>query len=484
MVFGSYAVLRQHTYLTAGYDLGIFDQAIQAYAHFQAPEVPLKGLHYNLLGDHFHPIIAVLAPLYWVWDDPRMLLLAQAFLLALSVIPVWRFTRRRLERVPTVLVVVGYALCWPLQGMVDFDFHEVAFAVPILAFLIDVVDRYAVKGAPSARGDGGPAGGDGRARGSWAWVVGLCALLLLVREDMGALVLMVALIVLLRRRYLLAAVLAVLGVGGYLLATEWVIPTFAASGTFAYWTYDSLGPNLPAAALHVVRDPLGTLREFLTPVTKTYTLLWAFGATTLFLALFSPYVLLTLPIFAERFFSSREALWTTEFHYTGVLAPVLFLGAVDTVGRLRARWPALRRWVLPWAALVAAIPLVGSLALQTQFPVGRLVTGEAWQQTPRSESLARVLPLIPDGVCVQADDRAVPQLTHRDYVTNPGMPGPPAGWVLLDLSQDETGYLGPDPHDYLRTATGEGFRVVARDGSIVLLHRDIPTDPLCAQYGP
>ncbi len=461
VVYATYAVLRQQTFLTAGYDLGIFDQAIEAYSRFQAPDVPLKGLHYNLLGDHFHPIVALLAPLYWIWSDPRVLLLAQSALLAVSILPVWRFTRRRLTQRQTVLVVVAYALCWPLQGMVDFDFHEVAFAVPILAFLIDALDRRA-----------------------YVWAVGLSAVLLLVREDMGALVLMVAVIVLLRRKLLLAAVLAAMGVGGYLVATAWVIPAFSVTGTFAYWTYDSLGPNLSGAVGHVLRDPIGTVRAFLTPVTKTYTLLWTFGATTVFLALLSPYALISLPILAERFFSSREALWTTEFHYTGILAPVLFLGAVDTVHRLVGRFGIGPRWVTGWAAVVLAIPLVGSLVLQTQFPLGRLVTGEAWQQTARSESLARILPLIPDGVCVEADDRAVPQLTHRDYVTNPGIPGPPTTWLVLDLDQAQTGYLGPEPNDYLQKAVAEGFRMRARDGSIVLLERPGPVDPLCRAYGP
>jgi uncharacterized membrane protein len=460
VAFATYSVLRHLTYLTAGYDLGIFDQAVSAYSHFQPPDVPLKGIDYNLLGDHFHPIIATLAPLYWIWSDLRMLLLAQSALLALSVLPVWRFTRRRLTHTQTVLVTVGYAFCWPLQGMVDFDFHEVAFAVPILAFLIDALDRR-----------------------SYRLMFVLCALLLLVREDMGAMVVMVALVLALRRKWWLALGTAALGAAGFLLATEWVIPAFATSGAFAYWTYDVLGPNLPSALAHVVRDPLDTLRAFYTPVVKTYTLLWTFGMTTTFLALFSPYVLLTVPIFAERFFSFRQALWSTEFHYTAVVAPVLFLGAVDTVGRIRARWHVDVRWVTAWAVVVVAIPLVGSLLLQTQLPVGRLVTGEAWAQTPRTEALSRLLPLVPDGVCVAADDRVVPQLTHRDYVTNPERPSPPITWLVLDLSQPETGWQGPEPNAYLLTVQAEGFDVVAREGSIVVLHRAGPVDPRCQAYG-
>lgn len=68
-VYFLYACTRLGQFVVAGYDLGIFDQAVRHYAHFQTPWVPLKGDHFDLLGDHFHPVLVLLAPLYWVWDD-------------------------------------------------------------------------------------------------------------------------------------------------------------------------------------------------------------------------------------------------------------------------------------------------------------------------------------------------------------------------------------------------------------------------------
>jgi uncharacterized membrane protein len=460
VAYSMYAILRQLNIMTGGYDLGIFDQALQGYARFQAPYVPLKGLYYNILGDHFHPIIALLAPLYWIWSDPRMLLAAQGVLLALSVVPVWRFTRRRLTHGQTTLVALAYALSWPLQGMVDFDFHEIAFAVPLIAFMIDALDRK-----------------------SYRWMAACAFVLLFVREDMGLMIVMLAVILLLRKKFWLALGMAVMGVAGYLLATAIVIPAFSQNGSFAYWTYDALGPNLPSALGHLVRHPFDSARIFFTPLIKTTTLLWTFGSTTMFLSLFSPYVLLTLPLLAQRMFSSREALWGTEFHYSSVLAPIVFMGAIDTLGRLVRRYSVPGKWITAWAAVILVVPVGGSIFGQVMYPLGRLVTGEAWQSSPRSRSLSAILPLIPGGVCVEADDRAVPQLTHRDYVTNPTIPGPRSTWLLLDLAQHETGYLGPEPNAYLKVALKSGFTVVARNGTIVLLHRPGPIDPLCRTYG-
>ncbi|MDT4985470.1 MAG: hypothetical protein QOF95_2960, partial [Pseudonocardiales bacterium] len=82
-------------YLGSGYDLGIFDQAVRAYAHFKAPITPLKAPNFNILGDHFHPILALFAPAYWIWDNPGVLLIGQDLLVAVSIPVVYRFTRRR-----------------------------------------------------------------------------------------------------------------------------------------------------------------------------------------------------------------------------------------------------------------------------------------------------------------------------------------------------------------------------------------------------
>lgn len=93
LCFADYAALGlrdQARMLTSGFDLGIFDQAIRAYAHGHAPTTPLKGFGFDLLGDHFSPIIALLAPLYRIWPSADALLIAQAALFALAAVPLTR----------------------------------------------------------------------------------------------------------------------------------------------------------------------------------------------------------------------------------------------------------------------------------------------------------------------------------------------------------------------------------------------------------
>ncbi len=473
--YSTYAWVRHLRFVTTGFDLGIFDQAVRAYSRFQAPIVPLKGPGYHLLGDHFHPILALWAPLYWVWDDPRMLLLAQAALVAASIVPVAIFAARRLGGRPALVVAALYALSWPLQRMIQFDVHEIAFAIPLIAVVVDAIDRRAHRTTLAA-----------------------CALLLLVREDMGAFVLVAGVLVALRsgrlwgprRRpargeLLWGAGLVLLGAAGYKVATGVVIPHFAGGAGFVYWTFPELGPDLASAARFALTQPWSVVALMVTPWKKTQTLL-ALGLPTLYLCLGSRYVWLTLPFLAQRMLNSRELLWSTNFHYSSVLAPTLAMAAVDTLGRVLA-WrrvharPRLARALRTgWLAGAAGVVAIGMLVQAGDYPLSRLWTERFWVRDLRAQAIEAVLPAIPPDVCVEADNTIAPQLTRRDYVTRVGRSRGLATWMVLDYSRADTGWEGGTPSVAYAEALRRGFVPVFDQNVIVLLHRPgIAVDPIC-----
>lgn len=76
------------------WDLAIFSEMAKAYAHLQAPIVPVKGDGFNLLGDHFHPILILLGPIWRLFPTPLSLLITQDLLLAVSAWPLTRLASR------------------------------------------------------------------------------------------------------------------------------------------------------------------------------------------------------------------------------------------------------------------------------------------------------------------------------------------------------------------------------------------------------
>ncbi|MCW2756713.1 MAG: hypothetical protein JWO46_459 [Nocardioidaceae bacterium] len=431
------------TYKSAGYDLGLIDQVVTNYARFRPPYAPIAGPHVNMLGDHFSPMLAMFAPLYWVWADPRMLLLGQAALVAISVFPVHRFARRRLGDRTALWIAGGYALGWPLQALVSYDVHDVAFAVPLIAFAVDALDR---------RADG--------------TLILTCLGLVLVKEDMGLVVLVLGLVRLFGHRPRRAgfAVIAI-GVVGYLVATAVVIPMLSSHGGVTHWSYDALGPDLPSALASIVLHPLHAAGLFLwSPPVKSATLV-VLLLPVLGLCLRSPYVLAALPLLAERFFSETHTLWGPFFHYSATVWPILVLAAVDCAARLRDRGHVSMPRLL--AGSVTGFAVVGTALAGTLFPMHALLVPSSYD-TGAVADHAAVVAAIPASTCVEADDRLVPHLTHTNLVSDPGKLGRAPDFVALDLARSDSGTSSPSTRAVRAAVERDGYEQVMRRGDVVL----------------
>ncbi|RLU94727.1 hypothetical protein CTZ27_18635 [Streptomyces griseocarneus] len=448
------SVCRYRRMLTMSWDLGIFEQAVRAYAHLGAPIVDLKGPGTNILGDHFSPVTALIAPFYRLFPTPVTLLVAQAALFALSAIPVTRLAADRLGRGRGLALGVAYGLSWGVQRAVDFDFHEIAFAMPLLAFSLEAVVRR-------------------RWRAAVLWAVPL----VLVKEDLGitaAAIGVVALIRLrggghspdgvrhdgirgdrpVRDRHAVALAVALVGFGLAATAVSLgvIIPSFNNGGSYDYWTKLSGGDG-PAPVI-----PLDT---------AVRTLLWVLLPTTGLLALRSPLLIAALPTLAWRFASHDDHYWTTDWHYSAVLMPVVFIALTDALtGAADSRRPWLRSYAhhLPAAALAAA------LALSTSLPLAALTQAATYRVPESVRAAERLLDRIPDGATVESDVPPISRLANRcrvfwygdtrgmapDYIAQ----RVPDGRNLVDL-----------PADAERMHPGARYALMGVEGGYVVLKK-------------
>lgn len=466
-------------YRGSGYDLGIFDQAVRAYSRFRAPITPLKAPGFDILGDHFHPILALLAPAYWVWDNPGVLLVAQALLVAGSVAVVYRFTRRRAGVGFSLTVSAVYGLAWPIQTLIDVQFHEVAVAIPLLALAIDALDR------------------DDR-----RWLVVWSGALLLVREDMGILVALLGVLAYVRapraadarswrgwvrRPPAAAAALVVAGIAAYEVITAVVIPALTPTHRYGYWQFDAIGKNVPDALRGIVTRPWHAVHVFFTPGDKVRTMLYLF-APLAFLPLCSPYLVIALPLLAERFFNSRPELWITHFQYNALPWLVLVLAFVDGAGRIglfrTTRAAALARLVLVLGLVAAQVALTVVVATQFRSLLPNTVRIVDNRRVASALSAQRAGELIPDHVCVQATERLAPHLTRRDHVALPDLPVRGWDFIVLDLSRPNVGFRAT-PAAVLAAADTAGYARVFRDGPVLVLRSPDYAGPSseCAPLG-
>ena len=147
---GAESVFRHATFRSSALDLGYLDQVVWNTAHGAPFANTIKGSNWpSYLAGHFAPAIALLAPLVWVWDDVRVLLLAQAGALARAGLPVYALFRRYGNWVALAVLAAFYVNPWLHRGNLH-DFHTMLLAAPLISLAVFGVIRHREKMAPYA----------------------------------------------------------------------------------------------------------------------------------------------------------------------------------------------------------------------------------------------------------------------------------------------------------------------------------------------
>jgi uncharacterized membrane protein len=499
--FGAYLTLALRDWRAMeapSWDLAIFTQAIKGYANFGAPIVDIKGPGSVQLGDHFSPLLVLFAPAYRLFPSPATLLVAQCLLVAVSAAPIAGLARRLIGPEAALCLATAYVLSWGLQTGVKSQFHEYCLAAPLLAMaLVWLVE------------------------GHWRAAAWCSALLIGVKEDLGftACAIGCLMIVLasppsegragrafarwwarLRSRgpapgaqdpparaahvgkvaertggvivppdgRRVGVWLAAGSLVAALLVLAVVVPLFSQAGQWEYWS------RLP--------EPEGSLwariGSVFVPAEKWRTL-GLLVAVVAGVALFSPISLLALPTLAWRFTSPNESYWVTDWHYSMILMPIVFIAAVAVLGR----WWRAPRALMRWPARAAPVAMLAvAVALIPSFPLGSLLRPGAFDLPEKVVAAEPVLALIPPGTSVASDYGLISRLAadRTVYWLGQDLGSIAPDYVLIDSlaswnspPTDPAAYAeGLYGEDYVNIYPTEGppaasrFRLAARVGRL------------------
>ncbi|MGW0664430.1 DUF2079 domain-containing protein [Streptodolium elevatio] len=449
VAYAAYSLLKHRRMETHAYDLGLFEQVVRNYAHFRAPVSDIREPGFNVLGEHFHPILALLGPFYRVFPGPGTLLVAQALLIALSIVPMTRIGMRAFGNPGGAAFGVAYGLGWGLQSAVAFEFHEVCFAVPMLAFALERFLR-------------------AEYRAGVLWLLPL----VLVKEDLSLTLVAAGIYLAVLRQWRWAAVSAVTGVVAFVVVVFVILPSLNPTGEYPFWgnldggeaRAGNAAPGSSAEDVPVSRLVFDLPYDMLFPSVKWMTL-FTLLLPTGFLALRSPILLMVLPTLLWRFTSSNEFYWGVFFHYSAVLMPIVFAAFVDAVVKLRR---SRHDWLRRYAAKAVIVPLAVSVSLSRDFPLMELLHKKAWLVDERVERAEELVARIPDGVQVSSTERLATRLTSRARVTNfpTVLPGP--GWAAVDAWDGKEQWA----RSWITYLEQQGFERVESGKGVVILRRD------------
>ncbi len=369
VVFGAYLVIslyRLWTLTPSSWDLGIYTEYVKQWAHLRVPVVDVRGPGFNLLGDHFQVIVALIAPFFRLFPTPVTLLTAQALLTALSVFPVVQAATVLLGPASEGGQVGSAAGGWvgPAAGgwVGAGERGSPGDRVRLRLLLGPAADdrlrlpRDRLRGAapgvlvvgprarPGARddllgaadglGQGGPGlhhRGDrrpdvaGERPRGWGTAPGRGGPRIAASTTGGVF-------------------LACWGVACSLIEISWVIPRFSATHRYAYWNLGGVVGGSSAFSAGGLLVQVGHAYP-----TKLETLVLLLLPTA-FIALGSPLAAVVVPSILLRFIATNPYYWGTMWHYNATAMPILFIAAIEAMARWRwaagAGRPAPGRWPL------------------------------------------------------------------------------------------------------------------------------------------
>lgn len=472
----SFSLAQWRTLSDPSWDLAIFTEAAQAYSRFEAPIVPIKGPGYNLLGDHFHPILMLIGPIFRFFPSAFTLLIVQDLLIAASVLPIARLAQRFLGRGGAVLVGLAYGLGWGLQGAVAAQFHEVCVAVPLLACA-------------------GAAFVERRWGACMAWL----APVILVKEDLGLTVFVAGLALAWRRRgedrsgMLASLAYALFGIVAFVVTVKLFLPAMNPAGTWAYSLDGSAtGAGTAMAGATAARAVPSLWQILAVPSVKIVTLAVLLAGAGVVGAR-SPWFALVLPTLAWRFAGSVDAYYQwSSWHYNAVLVPIAACALLDVIAGWLAPADAPaglatagetdadctnpapassgRRRALVWAA--ACVPAISLALTATSLPLWKLPT---LTDSPRLDAAQGAIDAVPVGASVETDTTLLARLVPgRDVYwvgTTVGMDAPPEyvvvdrqsyAWGGAEVDAESWASAAHPGHTYETIYSAQGFRVARR----------------------
>ena len=367
---------------TSAYDFGLYDQGIWLLSRFENPFVTLMGR--NLFGDHTSFILIFLVPLYWMVGSSSLLFIVQSLAIAAGAVPVFLYTRKRLESEIAATIFALVYLIHPATVWIGIEnFHPDSF----LGLFVGM----ALYAALEQR---------------WRLLIVSVLLSLSVKEDVALVMFPLGIWLSFRKSlkiglltaglslwYMIIAIFGIQkGINGVPFRNSWRIPFGGARGLLK--TTFSEPAKLGAHLLSESR-PFYLLQMIL-----------PFGF--IFLA-FPEVAAISFLVIGLNILSTFWYQFHVEYHYSFIAVPVLVFGTVYAIGRLPQKF---RQWLIG-VCLVASI---FSAFMWSPLPGARTELKYNGSNHPMVLAAQEALSKVPDSAIVSAYHPLTAQLARRERI--------------------------------------------------------------------
>lgn len=360
----------------------------------------------NILSDHFSLFPIIISPLYWITGSYTMLLF-QIIMILLGGVGIFRyFSEITSDTNFSLMAMINFFATWGIYSALAFDYHDNVIASMLVPWLF--LYYYKEKKIMTLL---------------------VFILICISKENMALWAIFISLGLALSdysypKKRTFALVLSLIACVYFISVITLIMPSIAnANRPYLHFHYNALGENVSDAIQTVITKPMYTLsllfqnhlpdQGYNGIKTELHLMILFSGGLGL---LFRPqYLLMLIPIYAQKLFNDDYIKWGLNSHYSIEFVPILTLAIFSAIGKIKYK-KTLGIIICLVTIIATYITLQSRKSLWYDKKLSRFYTAEHFKTPYNPSTIYKLLKLIPDSVSVSASGALVPHLAFREYI--------------------------------------------------------------------
>lgn len=461
VLYALISLVNHYLFKTYALDLGLYTHAMYDYTHFRVDDCSMfKAVPQSILSDHFDLYLVILSPLIHVFGS-YTLLIVQIIAALLGGWGIYKLIGLYTDDgwMPVFAVATFFFSFGIIQTMA-FDYHSNVLTAMVLPWLLFYLKKRKF-GLTTLFVVLFVIGKENMSL--WLFFI-VIALMWDYRKDKQALWHLVA--------------YSVFSIAYFLIVNMIVMPKLGGSGG-GFSRYAHLGDNYVEIAGRLIKHPLETLQMLFSNTSgfseydgiKEEFYYCSLATGLLFTMLKPNYLLMLVPLIAQKMLASDSMFWGISFQYSIEFMPVLVVSSFLVLVKLKnGKWRMALSLVLLLSTVLTTFYTIGvpkSAILVDQLCVYQ---GRHYEQEEFDVHYAReLLKMIPDDASVSAASNFVPHLALRENIQNFAH----ATKIDADYVLITEHYVNFERNGQLVFTNRSEYETIASDGRLHLLRRKL-----------
>ncbi len=416
LIYCLVSFVNHNNFRTSSLDLGMFNQALYSFSHGKMNyfTLDLSGKSPIYFADHFSPLTLLYTPFYYLFGSWTLLVI-QIVSIIFGAIGCYKIARLKLPSMKFPwLVLLFFMAQWAIISALAFDFHNNVVAAMLIPwfFYFHMTNK------------------------RWG-AISMFVLVLLAKENMA-----------LWMFFILAGMVLSRGVRNWKenlkMALRFEFPLMLVSLVYFYIVvskimpglsqgealnqiarFGKLGNSLPEIAKNILLHPIDTFKLlFWSQLTDPLSfgikkeLHWVVFLSGGFALILRPaYLLMLVPIYAQKLFSDNMGMWGINGQYSIEFTPIIALAMIDLTLKLKTD----KQRIILWSSAALLAVLVNFITLKERTSFWYEATTHDFMKKAHYDSgglniayTHQVINSIPENIPVSASPCFGPRLANRD----------------------------------------------------------------------